>query len=175
MVATKCDADGMAANLAKRMERAFRKWLENWRGAQMTAARVENGVNLTSCVATIAPREKRDTAVGTRKDPQESKWARHWRENMSDDSPPSLLDRIMCSSNGDLRGAAMVLPRSWDIALEVLEALGSGRQVPRLRLVVFGFRVKICSRDYNSVSSRRNRISPGFPPTFAGIPWNRSA
>ncbi|CAN0542233.1 unnamed protein product, partial [Ectocarpus sp. 8 AP-2014] len=33
----------------------------------------------------------------------------------------------MYSSKGDLRGASLVLPRSWNIALEVLDALGSGR------------------------------------------------
>lgn len=56
-------------------------------------------------------------------------WACDWHEDMRDDSPPSLLHRILHNSTGDLRGAAMVLPRSWIIALEMLEALGSGRQV----------------------------------------------
>lgn len=55
VVATKCDlADGMATSLAERMERAIRKWLESWRGAQMTTVRVDEGVSLTSCVAALA-------------------------------------------------------------------------------------------------------------------------
>lgn len=95
----------------------------------MAAARVEDGVSLTSCVAISAARQKANASLGTRKKPEESKWECDWREDLSDNSIPSLLDRIMYSSKGDLRGAAMVLPRSWDIALEVLEALGSGRQV----------------------------------------------
>lgn len=148
VVATKCDlACGTAADLAGRMERAIRKWLQNWRGAQMTAARVEDGVSLTSCVATLTSAEEEGAALGTRQKTKKSMGACDWRKNMSDKSAPSLLDRIMYSGKGDLRGAAMVLPRSWDIALEVLEALGSGRQVQgfvlptaQLRQLLFGTR-----------------------------------
>lgn len=129
VVATKCDlAGGMAASLAMRMENAVRMWLENWRNSEMTAVRVEDGVSLTSCVPILAQDEKRGADLRKRKRSEESGWACDWREDMRDDSPPSLLDRVMFNSKGDLRGAAMVLPRSWNIALQVLEALGSGRQ-----------------------------------------------
>lgn len=130
VVATKCDlAGGVAASLAARMEGAIRKWLENWRGAQMTAAHVEGGVSLTSCVAALDPEDAGGAAVRKRKKPEESVWGCDWREGVRDDSPPSLVHRVMYNSKGDFRGAAMILPRSWDIALEVLESLGSGRQV----------------------------------------------
>ncbi|CAN0508055.1 unnamed protein product, partial [Laminaria digitata] len=39
-----------------------------------------------------------------------------------------MLDRVMTKNDGSgLRGAEMVLPPSWDIALAVLEALELGR------------------------------------------------
>ena len=130
IVATKCDlVGGMAVHLAQRMERAVRTWIEKWRGSQMTAVRVEDGVSLTSCVATLAPGEEGGAASKKRKKPEPSMWACDWREGPCDDSLPSLLKRIVYNSKGELRGSAMVLPRSWNIALEVLDALGSGRQV----------------------------------------------
>lgn len=128
VVATKCDlAAGMATGVAARMERAIRKWLESWSGASMTAVRVEGGMSLTSCVTTSAPQEERSRALGKRKSPEESPWACDWREDMRYEPSLSLLHRVMYNGKGDLRGAAMVLPRSWNIALEVLDALGSGR------------------------------------------------
>eukprot|EP00752_Nemacystus_decipiens_P008335 g7449.t1 len=130
VVATKCDlvAAGTAASLAGKMERAIRRWLEYWRGSDMTAVRVEDGVSLTSCAASSASGKERDDVLGKRKKPDESLWACDWREDICDDFPPTLLHRIMYNGEGALRGAAMVLPRSWNIALEVLEALGSGRE-----------------------------------------------
>lgn len=129
-MATKCDlAGGMAANLAGRMDSAVQTWLKNWRHSDMTAVRVEHGVSLTSCVAAPVQDDEGGAAVGKGENPQESKWACDWREDMRDDSTPSLLHRVMYNSKGDLRGAAMVLPRSWNIALRVLEALERGRRV----------------------------------------------
>lgn len=119
VVATKCDlAGGKAADLARRMERAIRTWLEDWRSAGMVAVRVENVVSLTSCVASSSPREERRGATGT--------WACDWRATADEDSFPSLPFRLMYNGAGDRRGAAMVLPRGWHVALQVLEALGSG-------------------------------------------------
>lgn len=133
VVATKCDlAGGKAVCLAGRMERAIRRWLETWRRSQMGAVRVEDAVSLTSCVATLNSEEEEEAAPRKRKKPEEPMWACDWREDMCDDSPLSLLHRVMYNSKGSLRGAAMVLPRSWNIALEVLEAVGSGRQVQGL-------------------------------------------
>ena len=40
----------------------------------------------------------------------------------------SMLGRVLIKEDGSgLRGAVMVLPHSWDIALTVLEALEYGR------------------------------------------------
>lgn len=125
LVATKCDlAGGMASNLAGRMERATRKWLGLWSDSKMTAARVEDGVSLTSCAAT---KLDEGAVLGKRKSPEESMWTCDWRKDIRDETQPNLLRRVMYNSKGNLRGAAMVLPKSWNIALEVLEALGSGR------------------------------------------------
>ena len=128
LVATKCDlAGGRAADLGGRMERAVRMWLKHWRDSQMTTVRVEDGVGLTSCAATMASEEKGGATQEERKNPEGSTWACDWREDARDESQPSLLHRVVHNSKGGLRGAAMVLPRSWNIALEVLEAFGSGR------------------------------------------------
>ena len=136
VVATKCDltVGGTATNLAERMERAIRRWLERWRGSEMTAVRVEDGVSLTSCAASSAPEEDGDDVLGERKKPDGSLWACDWVEDVRDDLPPSLLHRAVYNSKGELRGAALVLPRSWNMALEVLEALGSGRQAQDVAL-----------------------------------------
>ena len=130
VVATKCDrAAGMAVDLAGRMESAIRKWLGEWSGSQMTAVHVEDGVSLTSCV-TSAPDELHGAALGKRKRCGGWTWACDWRHDSRDEPLPSLLHRVIHNSKGDIRGAALVLPRSWNIALVVLEAFGSGRQVP---------------------------------------------
>ena len=128
LVATKCDrSGGMAASVAGRIERAIQRWQQIWVGSQMTAVRVEPGVSLTSCSATCVPEEEGSVALGTMKRAREPMWACDWREGMHDEFPPSLLHRIMYNSEDKLRGAVMVLPQSWNIALEVLEALGTGR------------------------------------------------
>eukprot|EP00752_Nemacystus_decipiens_P017045 g15262.t1 len=128
VVATKCDLVGKtAAELAGRMERAIRKWLVNWSSSHMTAVRVEDGVSLTSCAATSVSAKDGDATLGTNKGPGDPMWACDWRNNLRHESPPSLLHRVMYSNTGDLRGATVTLPWSWNVALEVLEALGSGR------------------------------------------------
>ena len=128
VVATKCDlAAGMAVDLAGRMERAIRKWLENWSGSQMTAVRVEDGVSLTSCV-TSSSQEQSGAASEETIYLGHSMWACDWHQDNRDEPAPSLLRRVIYNNKGDLRGAAMVLPRSWNIALEVLDAMGTGRQ-----------------------------------------------
>lgn len=129
VVATKCDrADGMAVEMAGRIERAIQKWLESWSDSGMTAVRVEDGVSLTSCVPS-APLEHDGIALGKRKSPEDSMWACDWRQDTREEPLRSLLHRVIYNSKDNLRGAALVLPRSWNIALLVLDALGSGRQV----------------------------------------------
>ena len=129
IVATKCDrAPGTAVAMAERMERAIRKWLDTWSGSQMSAVRVEYGVSLTSCVASAVDKQG-SAALGKRKYSRESMWTCDWRQDTRDEPLPSLLRRVIYNSKGDIRGAALVLPRSWSIALTVLDALGNGRQV----------------------------------------------
>ncbi|CAM9463484.1 unnamed protein product [Scytosiphon promiscuus] len=127
VVATKCDlAGGMAANLAGRIESAVHKWVEDWSDCQMPAVRVEDGISLTSCVDS-AQGERTDAVWGKSREPGESVWACDWLEDSRDGFPQGLLHRVMYNNAGNLRGAALVLPRSWEIALRVLDALGSGR------------------------------------------------
>ncbi|CAM9664047.1 unnamed protein product [Ectocarpus sp. 4 AP-2014] len=126
-VATKCDrAAGMAVVMAERIERAIRKWLREWSRSKMTAVRVEDGVSLISCIPS-APKERDGFASGKRKRPENSMWACDWRQDTPGEPLPSLLRRVTYNSKGHIRGAALVLPRSWNIALVVLDALGNGR------------------------------------------------
>ena len=133
-VATKCDRTaGMAVVMAERMERAIREWLQKWSRSKMTAVRVEDGVSLTSCVPS-APQERDGFALGKRKSPEDSMWACDWRQDSLGEPLPSLLRRVIYNSKGHTRGAALVLPRSWNIALVVLDALGNARRVREFRL-----------------------------------------
>ncbi|CAN0350489.1 unnamed protein product [Ectocarpus sp. 6 AP-2014] len=92
----------------------------------MTAVRVEDGVSLTSCVLS-APQKGDGFARGKRESPENSMWACDWRQDTLGEPLPSLLHRVIYNSKGDIRGAVLVLPRSWNIALVVLDALGNGR------------------------------------------------
>lgn len=129
VVATKCDrASWTAVDMAERMERSIRKWLHIWSGSGMTTVRVEDGVSLTSC-ATSTVDERGGATLRKRKQPRESMWTCDWRQDTRDEPLPSLLYRVMYNNRGHIRGAALVLPRSWNIALIVLDALGNGRRV----------------------------------------------
>ncbi|CAB1105386.1 unnamed protein product [Ectocarpus sp. CCAP 1310/34] len=108
LVATKCDlAGGNAGEIGLRMEHACRVWLSSWIRHGMQPVQVETGVSFTSCCVTAGVDENGET----------------------DDNPsPSLLDRLVHKSDRrGLRGAQMGLPRSWDVALTVVEALEHGR------------------------------------------------
>ncbi|CAN0097652.1 unnamed protein product [Ectocarpus sp. 12 AP-2014] len=117
---------GLAVRAAGRIERAIAKWLEGWPGAGMTTVRAKDTVRPSRC---LSPASEQDTspALGNTQCREQSTWACDWREGICVECQPSLLRRIMYNSKGDLRGASLVLPRSWNIALEVLDALGSGR------------------------------------------------
>lgn len=82
----------------------------------MHSVRVEDGVCLTSCCS-----ENQASEEG---------WACDWDWGNKKDVNPSLSLRRRLVNNrdgGGLRGSQMVIPRSWDIALKVLEALEHGR------------------------------------------------
>ncbi|CAM9811033.1 unnamed protein product, partial [Ectocarpus sp. 8 AP-2014] len=126
LVATKCDlAGGNAGKIGLRMEHACRRWLSSWVHNGMQPVRLEPCVSLTSCFATGVG-ERGESSTGNHVSTEG--WACDWRD-MADGNPsPSLLHRLVTKSDGGgLRGTQMVLPRSWDIALTVLDALEHGR------------------------------------------------
>ncbi|CAM9727538.1 unnamed protein product, partial [Ectocarpus fasciculatus] len=149
LVATKCDlVGGRAREFGRRMEEACRMWLASWVRGGMRPVRVEDGVCLTSCCSTIVYdgvclRSCCSTTMNGRGEggsgPQafEGRWACDWRDAQDKNPSAGLLDRVVNKRYGGLRGAQMVLPRSWDIALTFLEALEQGRDpveiaVPKL-------------------------------------------
>ncbi|CAB1099588.1 unnamed protein product [Ectocarpus sp. CCAP 1310/34] len=65
------------------------------------------------------------------------RWACDWLDKKDENPSPGPLDRLVNKRDGGLRGARIMLPRSWDIALTFLEALERGRdpvkmEVPKL-------------------------------------------
>ncbi|CAN0148410.1 unnamed protein product [Ectocarpus sp. 6 AP-2014] len=126
LVATKCDlVGGNAGEIGSRMENSCRAWLSGWVRNGMQPVRLEPHVCLTSCFP-IRVGEHGERSAGNHV--RKGGWACDWR-NVEDDQPsPSFLHRLVNKPDGrGLRGAQMVLPRSWDIALTVLEALEHGR------------------------------------------------
>ncbi|CAN0189484.1 unnamed protein product [Scytosiphon promiscuus] len=134
LVATKCDlAGGNPGETGRRIEEACRTWLADWVRDGMQPVRVEDGVCLTSCCVRVEDGvccsgfSKRGNDRGGNHS-LERDWACDWRDNTDENPSPSLLHRLVHKSDGSgLRGAQMVLPRSWDIALTFLEALEHGR------------------------------------------------
>ncbi|CAM9490436.1 unnamed protein product [Ectocarpus sp. 12 AP-2014] len=126
LVATKCDlACGNAGDIGTRMEHACRTWLSSWVRDGMQPVRLEHGVCLTSCYP-AAVCEHGKSSTGNRC--ASGGWACDWRDHRDDHPSPSLLHRLVNTPDGGgSRGAQMVLPRSWDMALTVLEALELGR------------------------------------------------
>ncbi|CBJ32718.1 LRR-GTPase of the ROCO family, incomplete sequence [Ectocarpus siliculosus] len=126
LVATKCDlVSGNAEETGRRLEHACRMWLSTWVRNGMDPVRLEPHVSLTSCFP-IGDGEHGESNTGS--DASKQGWACDWRHVEGDKSSPSLLYRLVNKPDeGGLRGVQMVLPRSWDIALTVLEALEHGR------------------------------------------------
>ena len=145
LVATKCDlAGGNAADIAQRMDAACREWLDGWSGAGMAPVRLEDGVCRTSCLVKTTPTNilrrteaafggflkcfclgTRETAPGDRTGGLD--WECDWR-GMTEEPPPSMLYRVVNKRDASgLRGAEMVLPNGWAVALTVLDALEYGR------------------------------------------------
>ncbi|CAN0308780.1 unnamed protein product [Ectocarpus sp. 12 AP-2014] len=126
LVATKCDlARGNTGDIGKRLEHACRTWVSSWVRNGMLPVRLERGVCLTSCCP-AAVSENGDSSAGNRC--SNRGWGCDWRSNQDDISPTSLLHRLVNKLDaGGLRGAQMVLPRSWGMALTGLEALELGR------------------------------------------------
>ena len=126
LVATKCDlAGGKAREIGRRLQDACRTWLASLAGEGRQAVMIEEGVSLTSCCSWEGSRQGEDSQGG---DESNGDWVCDWRDSTDDSGSPSLLHRLVNKRDGGgLRGAQMVLPRSWDIALTFLEALERGR------------------------------------------------
>lgn len=135
LVATKCDrARGSCRELGRRMEHACRTWLASWVRDGMQPVGLEDGVCLTSC---YAPAMGEQDEIRAENHVPEVGWACDWKVVDDEYPSPSLLHRLVNKPDGSgLRGARVVLPRSWDIALTVLEALERGRWA-RLRFVAW--------------------------------------
>lgn len=127
LVATKCDLAGEnIAGIGQRMHSACRTWIAKWVEAGMEPIRLENGVCLTSCCESASNEQEAKSLKRKRG----VSWECDWRDDMAEEPPLSMLHRIVHKSDGrGRRGAEMVLPHSWDIALTVLEALDNGRCV----------------------------------------------
>lgn len=134
LVATKCDLAGENSREAgRRIEEACRTWLADWVRDGMQPVRVEKGVCLTSCCVRVEDGVccsgfSKQGSDGSGNHSSNRDWPCDWRDNTDETPSPSLLHRLVHKRDGSgLRGAKMVLPRSWDVALTVLEALEHGR------------------------------------------------
>ena len=144
LVATKCDlAGGNAADIGQRMEAACREWLRTWVDAGMAPVRLEDGVCRTSCIVKTTPTNifqrgeaafgfPSSSVFGQQEAARETctgrlDWECDWR-GMTEEPPPSMLYRVVNKRDASgLRGAEMVLPNGWAVALTVLDALEYGR------------------------------------------------
>ena len=155
LVATKCDlASGNSAHIAQRMDAACRMWLSSWADDGMKPVRLEDGVCLTSCCPPTSEELVGSTPTNTnifrRGEAAVGKflssllfgqevgtsgnlrrgwdWECDWRDDKAVKLRPSLLHRVLNKRDGSgFRGAEIVLPNSWDIALTVLDAVENGR------------------------------------------------
>ena len=83
----------------------------------MESARLEEGFCLTSCHASAASEQE-----------EVKSWECDWRDDMTEEAPASMLRHLVNKRDGSgLRGAEVVLPNIWNIALTVLEALEYGK------------------------------------------------
>ena len=126
LVATKCDlAGGNAREIGRRLEEACQTWLASWARQGRQPVTIEEGVSLTSCCASEIDRQGKNS-WGCHQ--ANGGWMCDWRDSTDDSVSPSLLHRLVNKRDGGgLRGAQMMLPRSWDIAHTFLEALEHGR------------------------------------------------
>lgn len=125
LVATKCDlVGGNAADTAGRIDAGCRAWLARCRKVGMEPVRLEKGVCLTSCFATASGKQQ---GVKPGEQKPDHSWECDWCDDMPEEPASGLLHRVVNMGDGSgLRGAEMVLPKSWEIALTVLEALEDG-------------------------------------------------
>ncbi|CAM9864587.1 unnamed protein product [Ectocarpus fasciculatus] len=170
LVATKCDlVCGNAGEFGRRIERASRTWLASWVRNGMQPVRLEPGVCLTSCFP-AAVGETGESSTG--RHTSERGWACDWRDNRDDMPWPGLLHRIVNKPDGSgLRGTQMVLPRSWDIALTVLEALERGRDPVA---VVVEHTAEGDRQDATGTAARGTGVYQGITVEDLGAKWQEA-
>lgn len=130
LVATKCDkvTPKTLNGLPRRMGKACRSWLGGW-SWNNTKINVEQDVSLTSCAARGASQNSPSTdSLQARR--VEEGWPCDVFRGTHGNSSTSLLRRITHKpGDSGCRGATMIVPRGWDIALTAIDALSSGRRV----------------------------------------------
>lgn len=122
LVATKCDRVPPKAlnGLSRRIEKGCRYWLREWT-PNSGEINVEEGVSLTSCAPFTDSLERRGAEEG---------WPCDVFTGTHGNSSTSLLRRITHKlGDSGYRGATLIVPRGWDIALTALDALSAGRRV----------------------------------------------
>lgn len=148
LVGTKCDLlpPETVDDVAERIEGACRTWAERWELQGMNL-NIEPGVVFTSCVAPsvgetalgdhFASLRATSVDMGTPSRARKVSMptvsvVRSWPSDFSkspDNGSSGLPHRIAHTAEDMSRGATMTIPRGWDIALSVLDALSSGRRV----------------------------------------------
>ncbi|CBJ26199.1 LRR-GTPase of the ROCO family [Ectocarpus siliculosus] len=170
LVATKCDlVGGNAEEFGRRIEQATRTWLASWVHDGMQPVRLEPGVCLTSCCAS-AVGENGEKSTGH--NASERGWACDWRDDRDDMPPPGLVHRLVNKPDGSgLRGTQMVLPRSWDIALTVLEALERGRDPVE---VVVEHLAEPDREDATRTAARQTGVYQGITVEALRVKWQEA-
>lgn len=124
LVGTKCDLlpEKVMKDVARRLEDACRKWLENW-AETGKKINIEPGVSLTSCKPRGIYSKAKD-----RWQKSKDRWQCDRGKGLDGACTTSLLYRITHNSQGDgHRGTGTTIPRGWRIAQHVLDALAKGR------------------------------------------------
>lgn len=148
LVGTKCDLlpPEDIEDVGERIEAACRAWAERWELRGMNV-NLEPGVVLTSCVtpsvgeaalgdhsASLSANsaEMGISSRARKKQMPTVSEGRHWPSDFGespDNGCEGLQHRITHTAEGMSRPARMTVPRGWDIALTVLDALSAGRRV----------------------------------------------
>lgn len=123
LVGTKCDllAGDVMKAVARRVEDACRKWLNDWAGTGKKL-NIEPGVSLTSCKGKTTGGKVRAWLHG------KERWLCDRGIGLDGASTASLLHRITHKSPEDgYRGSGTTIPRGWLIAQHVLDAMAASR------------------------------------------------
>lgn len=158
LVGTKCDLLQKKAlgDISRRIQDGCRKWLSAWKNPG-SKVHVEPGLSLTSCAAPAGcdacTARMRKVIIG-RMVPESGQWS---CDRSAEGKIPNkgLLQRITFNHETNLpRGTTMVIPRGWNVALTVLEALSMGRRVKHGRDSMFSLPLEYMNR------AVQNKVTP---------------